>query len=139
MVAPAIDLGAIASRRLHWGEGPPPETIGEVMAADLVVVASTTHRGSYSGLLKLFCDALPERALQGKVAIPVMSTPAPRSALAADMHLRPLLLELGASCPTAALVALETRLSNPGAIVSAWIDRARPALRRTTLQGAVAL
>jgi FMN reductase len=138
-VAPAIDLGAIASRRLHWGEGPPQETIEEVLLADLVVVASTTHRGSYSGLLKLFCDALPERALDGKVAIPVMSAPAPRAALAADLHLRPLLLELGASCPTSSLVALETRLSNPAAIVSAWIGRARPTLARTTLKPAIAL
>ena len=51
-----------------------------------------------------------------------------RHALAPDVHLRPVLIELGASCPTASLFALESRLSNPGAVCGAWFTRARPAL-----------
>jgi FMN reductase len=41
---------------------------------------------------------------------------APRHALTADMHPRPLLLELGASCPTPAVFALEQRVSDREAI-----------------------
>jgi hypothetical protein len=44
------------------------------------------------------------------------------------MHLRPLLLELGASCPTPAVFALEQRVSDCDAIVSDWLDRSGSAL-----------
>jgi FMN reductase len=107
---------------------PPDHELASVAGADLVVVASPVRRGSYTGLLKVFLDALPDRALAGAVAIPTMVARSPRHALAADVHLRPLLVELGASCPTPSLFALESRLSNPGAVCGAWFDRARPAL-----------
>ena len=111
-----------------WGGPPADEALAAFAAAEIAVVASPVRRGSYTGLTKLFLDALPERGLAGSVAIPVMVGRTPRHALAADVHLRPVLLELGASCPTASLFALESRLSNPGAVCGAWFTRARPAL-----------
>jgi len=80
-----------------------------------------------------FLDALGDRALAGTTAIPVMAARTPRHALAPDVHLRPLLIELGASCPTPSICALESRLSNPGAVCGAWMERARPALEHLTV------
>jgi FMN reductase len=123
-----IETGASAT--------PSHEEVDSVAGADLVVVATPIRRGSYSGQLKLFIDGLPDKALAGAIAIPVAVARTPRHALAAEVHLRPLLQELGASCPTPSLFALESRLSNPGAVCGAWFERARPALMHLAPAGA---
>ena len=111
-----------------WARRPAAEPLDALRAAELVIVASPVVNGTYSGQTKLFLDALPERALEGSIAIPVMVARTGRHSLAADIHLRPLLMELGASCPTPAMFALESRLTNPGAVCGAWLARAWPAL-----------
>ncbi len=99
-----------------------------VQEADVLIVASPIKQGSFTGLLKSFLDILPDRALEGSTAIPVTVARTPRHALSADVHLRPVLGELGASCPTPSLFALESRLTNPGAICGAWFARSGGAL-----------
>lgn len=102
-----------------------PELVELVRGARVVITASPTVMGSYSGLLKLFLDGLPEAALLDKTGIPLMIARQARHALAADVHLRPALLELGATCPTPSLVALESELASLGAegLVTAWLER----------------
>jgi FMN reductase len=124
----SIDLAATAAASVGAIPTIPSEDVESVQRADVVVFASPIRRGAYTWLLKLFAEALPPRALQGKIAIPVMVAPAPRHALTADMHLRPLLLELGASCPTPALFTLEQRISDCQSLVADWLDRSWPAL-----------
>lgn len=96
-----------------------------VRGARVVIAASPTIMGSYSGLLKLFLDGLPEAALLDKTGIPLMIARQARHALAADVHLRPALLELGATCSTPSLVALESELAalGPEGLVTAWLER----------------
>lgn len=96
-----------------------------VLGARVVIAASPTIMGSYSGLLKLFLDGLPEAALLDKTGIPLMIARQARHALAADVHLRPALLELGATCSTPSLVALESELATlgPDGLVTAWLER----------------
>ena len=91
----------------------------------VVIAASPTVMGSYSGLLKIFLDGLPEAALLDKTGIPLTIARQARHALAADVHLRPALLELGATCSTPSLVALESELASLGAdgLVTAWLER----------------
>jgi FMN reductase len=124
----SIDLAATAAASAEAVPRIPNDDIEAVGRADLVVVASPIRRGAYTWLLKLFADALPSRALRGKIAIPVMVAPAPRHALTAEMHLRPLLIELGASCPTPAVFALEQRLSDCDALVGEWLERSGTSL-----------
>ena len=102
-----------------------PELNDLVRSAQVVIAASPTVQGSYAGLLKIFLDGLPEAALVDKTAIPLMIARQARHALAADVHLRPALLELGATCPTPSLVALESELASLGAegLVTAWLER----------------
>ena len=102
-----------------------PELNELVRTAQVVIAASPTVMGSYSGLLKLFLDGLPEAALLEKTGIPLMIARQARHAMAADVHLRPALLELGATCSTPSLVALEAELASLGAegLVTAWLER----------------
>jgi FMN reductase len=99
--------------------------------AGVVVVASPTYKATYTGLLKSFLDGVPTGALRGVVAIPVMVAADRAHALAVDVHLRPLLLELGASCPTPGLFVEESALADPAAAIEPWLAVAAPALRAT--------
>jgi FMN reductase len=98
--------------------------------ARFLVVATPTYKGSYTGLLKSFLDHVAAGALRDIVAVPVTTVGSPAHTLAADVHLRPLLLELGASVPTAALVVRESDLDEPAGVIEQWLDRERPLLRR---------
>jgi FMN reductase len=49
-------------------------------------------------------------------------------ALAVELHLRPVLVELGAVTPTRGLFVEESQLALPGAVIDPWLDRARPVL-----------
>jgi FMN reductase len=109
------------------------EPLALVRGAELLVVASPTYKATYTGLLKAFFDLLPGPALAGVAAVPVMTAGGPRHALAADVHLRPLLLELGAHTPTAALVVLEEELPRLEDVVGAWAATAAPLLGRDPL------
>lgn len=135
-----IDLAAL-------GEGvldPSAVAVGEALAtarnADLLLVATPVYKGSYTGLLKLFLDEMPNRALAGVTAVPVTLQGAADHLLAADVHLRPLLVELGASVPTRALALLESQLSDGSDPVQRWAREEAPvalqaALTQTVLSG----
>jgi len=58
----------------------------------------------------------------------VMVGAAPIHSLAVDTYLRPLLVELGASCPTRGLFVLESQLPDLPATVAKWLQAASPAL-----------
>jgi FMN reductase len=124
-----VDLASDPGRLIEPGDAVGPE-LGSVESADLFVAVSPTYRGTYTGLLKLFLDRLPGGALTRKVAIPVMVGAAPIHALAVDLHLRPVLLELGASCPTPGLFVVEEDLADPGRVVNRWLAGAAPILER---------
>jgi FMN reductase len=49
-------------------------------------------------------------------------------ALAVELHLRPVLVELGAITPTRGLFFEEASLAAPGAVLDPWLERARPVL-----------
>jgi FMN reductase len=54
----------------------------------------------------------------------------PNHALAVDLQLRPLLLELGASTPAPGLAFLEPDLAEPGPVLDSWAARVAAALGR---------
>ena len=97
--------------------------VGEVLAADVLVVASPTYKATYSGLLKLFLDRIPTGALNGTRAVPVLLGGAPNHQLAVDVHFTPLLLELGASVPARGLFVLESELDGFAAMATEWARR----------------
>ena len=73
-------------------------------------MATPVYKGSYSGLLKAFLDPCSTAHCAGRAAVPLTVMAQPHHALAGDVHLRPLLVELGAGVPTAGVVVTESEL-----------------------------
>jgi FMN reductase len=133
-----VDLSALACRLLL----PQPSAVVEdavesVLAADVLLVASPTYQGTYTGLLKVFLDRLGHRALGSAVALPVLVMKHPEHALAVEVHLRPLLVELGATVPTPGLAVLESDLGRLDRILAPWAHRVGGALALTARAAAI--
>jgi FMN reductase len=88
---PADDLLAAKA-----DSAPISQAIGLVERARGVVVSSPIYKASYSGVLKVFLDLLPQFGLGGKVVLPLMTGGTTAHVLAIDYALRPVLLTLGA-------------------------------------------
>jgi len=119
-VIDVIDLGA---GLLGWGDEAVAEAVSAVCASSLVVVASPTYKATYTGLLKLFLDQVPTDGLAGVHAVPVMLGAGPGHAMAPELLLKPVLVELGATCPTRGLYLLDSAWSDP-AVLDPWVERA---------------
>ena len=93
-----IDLAKLPSDAL-LGRREDPAVAGAiqgVLDAGIVVVSTPIYRATYSGLLKVFFDLLPQESLARKVAIPIATGGGPSHLLAVDHGLRPLLASVGA-------------------------------------------
>lgn len=99
-----------------------------VATARVVVVATPTYKATYTGLLKSFLDLYGNDGLAGVVAVPVQVAGNPVHLLAAEVHLRPLLVELGAQVPTRALGLTESQLADLEEVVGAWLETEGPRL-----------
>jgi FMN reductase len=119
-----VDLSALACRLLlPQASAVVEDAVEEVLKADVLVVASPTFKGTYTGLLKVFLDRLGYRALATKVALPVLVMKHPEHALAVEVHLRPLLVELGATVPTPGLAVMESDLGKLDHVLLPWARR----------------
>jgi len=126
-----VDLSVLARRLLL----PEPcaaveDAVDQVMSANLLLVASPTFKGSYSGLLKVFLDRLPYKGLHDATALPLLVMNSPLHALAVGVHLRPLLVELGASVPAPGLAVLESELGRLDQVLGTWTSQVAEALGR---------
>ncbi|MFI0408090.1 NADPH-dependent FMN reductase [Actinomadura sp. 3N508] len=122
-----LDLSALAAALASPSASAVVEVAVEtVRGADVLVVATPTYKGTYTGLLKVFLDRLPGAALASAVALPLMVMGDARHALAVEVHLRPVLVELGAFVPTPGAVLLEDRIGQAGEILDGWADRIAP-------------
>ncbi len=119
-----VDLATLGTSVLDAEDVGVQALVDQVSSADLLVVASPTYKGSYTGLLKVFLDRVPHRGLEGRVALPVMLGAGPGHALAAEVFLRPVLTELGAVVP-ASLFLVESSYDDPDTY-DAWAARTRP-------------
>lgn len=63
----------------------------DIAAADGVLIATPVYKASISGALKTVLDLLPERALEGKVALPLATGGSIAHMLAVDYALKPVL------------------------------------------------
>jgi FMN reductase len=86
--------------------------VRQVIAADAVVVATPIYKASYSGLLKVFLDLLPQAALQGKLVLPLATGGTLAHLLAIDYGLRPVLVSLGAKHIATGRFVLDTHIDH---------------------------
>ncbi len=136
--ADVIELAEFGGRVLDDADAEVDLVLERVRASDCLVVASPVYKASYTGLLKGFLDRIPGAGLTGVVAVPVMVAGTPRHALALEAHLRPLLVELGASCPTSGFFITEQQLDDLAGAAVAWGEAAASSLagaRRGQLAG----
>ncbi|WJY01695.1 NAD(P)H-dependent oxidoreductase [Curtobacterium sp. 458] len=121
-VVDVIDLGP---GLLGWGAPAVSEAVRTVAGSDLVVVASPTFKATYTGVLKLFLDQFATGdGLAGVVAVPLMLGAGPAHALAPEVFLKPVLVELGATVPAPALYLNDKHYSEPAA-TDDWTARWR--------------
>ena len=99
----------------------------QVLGADLVVFASPTYKATYTGLLKLFLEQFGAGELHGTTAIALMLGASPSHALAGELTLKPVLSEIGCSCPTPALYLLDSAWEASPEL-DVWLERARDVL-----------
>ncbi|GAA1794229.1 NAD(P)H-dependent oxidoreductase [Nocardioides hankookensis] len=124
-----VDLAQLGARLLDWQDEMVTEVVAEVGSADLVVVASPTYKGTYTGLLKLFLDRFasgPDGGLRG-VAVPLMLGAGPGHALAPELTLRPVLTEIGGTVVSPGLYVVDSAHDDPSAY-AAWLERSAPTI-----------
>lgn len=116
-----VDLAALGAALLDPADTRPAHARDTVSAADLLVVATPVYKATYTGLLKVFLDGYGAGALTGVTAVGLIVSAAPAHLLATDIHLRSLLVELGAAVPTRSLGVLESQLVDPDRPVSEFV------------------
>jgi FMN reductase len=119
-----LDLVELGPGLLGWGDAAVGRAVAQVEQASWVVVASPTYKATYTGLLKLFLDQFAAGSLDGVVAFPLMLGGAWSHALAPEVFLKPVLVELGASCPARGLYLLDTDYESPAGL-DEWVESAR--------------
>ncbi|HEY0532138.1 MAG TPA: NAD(P)H-dependent oxidoreductase [Actinoplanes sp.] len=118
--APAvIEVGSLGPGLLTPGDEATAAAVDQIRAADVLVVATPTYKGSYTGVLKVLLDQLPSAALAGKQAVPVVTAGIAPQAAAAEALLRQLLTELGADV-LPGLPVTEADLPSSEALVAAY-------------------
>ena len=123
-----IDLAGHGPELLGWGDPTVAELKAIVLGARALVVASPTYKAAYTGLLKLFLDQFGADELGGMPTVAVMTGGSEAHRLAVDVHLAPVLLEIGASLPARGLYVCGVDVDDPASAVDVWFARAAPAL-----------
>jgi FMN reductase len=129
-----VDLAELGPELFDWSSAPVREAVDGVRRCSLAVVASPTYKASFTGLLKSFLDWFSTTDLEGVTVVPVMVGAGPQHALAVEVHLRPVLVEIGATIPTRGLYVTEGELEELDAVIAAWLQEAGPRLRAAVAQ-----
>jgi FMN reductase len=119
-----VDIATFGTALLQSGDAGVAAAVSIVQQADMLVVASPTYKASYTGLLKLFLDKIPGNGLAGVTAFPMMLGAATHHALAADVFLKPVLVELGACCPARGLFLLDSDYTSE-VVLEPWLAQIR--------------
>lgn len=117
---PVFDLAGFGGQWLGALTPDGEEALAAAAGASVLLVATPTYKASYTGLLKAFLDRLGGGALRGTVAVPVTVAAAPTHRFVADLQLRPVLAELGASLPVPSFVIEERELPDLLPLAERW-------------------
>ena len=130
-----IELSDVASSLFDWGSENVKTFVEEVVAAEALVVASPTYKACFTGLLKAFLDWFAAGSLGGIPTVPVMLGGSPLHALAVEVHLRPVLSEVGASMPSRGLYLLDSEVGQTDGPLDQWWEESRQAMRAALVSG----
>jgi FMN reductase len=124
--AACVELVELGPALLSWGDPAVATAKRTVLGSSLVVFASPTFKATYSGLLKIFLDQFGAGEMPGTPAIALMLGASERHALAGEYTLKPVLSEIGCSCPAPALFLLESDWDTSPTLET-WLPRAAAA------------
>ncbi len=124
------DLANIGTQLFDWSSADVKAEVAALSGADLAIIATPTYKATYTGLLKSYLDWFGQTGLAGVVAVPVMVGGSAVHALAPEVFLRPLLVEIGAIVPTRGLFILDGELEQLSPTVATWAEGAAGALSR---------
>ncbi|PWK86923.1 NAD(P)H-dependent FMN reductase [Lentzea atacamensis] len=121
---PLVDAADLAQEVFAPGAEKVRAALAELAKADVLVIATPTYKATYTGLLKAVLDQAPAGWLRGKVVVPLQVAASDRHALAVELHLRPLLVELGGRVAGQGIFLNESELaSTPEELTSALVER----------------
>jgi FMN reductase len=123
-----IELADLGPQLFDWSSTRVKAATETLAASALAIVATPVYKATYTGLLKSFLDWFGTTGLAGVTAVPVMVGAGAAHALATEVHLRPLLVEIGATVPTRGVFVLEQELDALDATIAAWLQQAAPQL-----------
>jgi FMN reductase len=132
-VVRVIDLRLVASALFDLDDAEANALVEIATSADLVIASSPTYKAGYTGLLKGFLDRLPGGGLRGSVAVPLMTGGSAAHSLAPDVHLRPVLLALGAMTPTRSIYLSGDEQQTTDFVLDAWLVDQGDVLARVLL------
>lgn len=124
-----IELGSLSSTLFGWGEPAVAAAKNRVLESQLLIVASPVYKASYTGLLKAFLDQFGRDEMNALATVPVMVGAGPAHSLAVECQLRPVLIEIGACCPTRGLYITEGEVADIEGPVAEWLSVWGDALR----------
>ncbi|WP_062987456.1 NADPH-dependent FMN reductase [Nocardia anaemiae] len=131
-----IDLVSFGAGLLSWGDPEVAAAVRAVANSELVVFASPTFKATYTGLLKLFLEQFEGgTGLADVVVVPLMLGAGPAHALAPDLLLKPVLVELGATAALPGLYLSDSTFQEDGAIAR-YTERWRPVAAALASQAA---
>lgn len=127
-----LELAPIAQDLTGWGAESVTAAKQQLFDANVLVFASPVYKATYTGLMKLMLDQIGAGELSRHVAVPVMVGGGPTHTLAVEESLRPVLVELGASCPSAGLYVIDSTLDTLDAQIDTWAEVAMTAIEAVT-------
>lgn len=121
-----VDVAQIGPALLMPYDGATGEALSDMQDAALLIVATPTYRGTFSGALKVLLDQLPANALAGVLAVPVVTADLQTQADAAEAFLARLLRELGADVVDFGLTAIGPELADPAGVAEQYVTAIAP-------------
>jgi FMN reductase len=125
-----IELADVGPALFEWADPHVDQLRAQVRDAAALVVATPTYKASYTGLLKLFLDRFDAGELGGVPTVSVMTGGSAAHTLAVDVHLTPVLVEIGASCPARGLYVWGADQDDPTGAIATWWASAEGPLHR---------
>ncbi|MEV1295064.1 NAD(P)H-dependent oxidoreductase [Pseudonocardia sp. NPDC049635] len=125
-----VEVAELAPGLFTWDDPAVAAATATVLEADLLIVATPVYKASYTGLLKSFLDRFGRDQLRALATVPLMVGAAPLHSLAVEEQLRPVLVEIGASCPTRGIYVLESAIESGELTgqLAGWAELWGPAL-----------
>ena len=126
-----IDLADVGARLFERADPDVAAAVATVQRSDLVIFASPTYKGSYTGLLKVFLDRFGADELFGVTGVALMLGGDLRHSLAPEVLLKPILVEIGVTCPTRGLFLVDSTYDDPAAL-EGWAAHAERQVAATS-------